>query len=201
VRASQYGESDQIARHFGARIGRFLDIGAYDGITFSNTWPLALSGWSGVCVEPAPGAFVALMNNYQGNGLVQLVNVGLAPVAGLYQFWANAEAGGTDALSSFRYEHVKRFPHLPWREMWAYAVTWDTLLRAHEGSYQFVNIDVEGMNPEILTGLCDRMAIVQPEMVCVELDPAAETDWMKWKLERAGLSKQEVVGGNLLASK
>jgi hypothetical protein len=31
--------------------GNFLDIGAYDRITLSNTYCLALKGWSGVCVE------------------------------------------------------------------------------------------------------------------------------------------------------
>lgn len=34
--------------------GRFLDIGAHDGVTFSSTRALLLNGWSGVYVEPDP---------------------------------------------------------------------------------------------------------------------------------------------------
>lgn len=198
---SQYGEHETILKHFASRIGRFLDVGAFDGLTFSNTRCLAELGWSGVLVEPSPASFVHLMKNYQGNPNVQLVNAGLAPVAGLMQFWANSVGDSADALSSFDSRHVAKFPKHPFVKIWSSAITWDMLLGQHQGPFQFVNIDVEGMNPEILTGLCDRMAIVQPEMVCVELDPPAEQDWMKWKLERAGLPNHEIIGGNLLAWK
>lgn len=53
---SQYGEGRWIAEHFAGRVGRFLDVGAFDGKTFSNTWRLAQEGWFGVCVEPSPPA-------------------------------------------------------------------------------------------------------------------------------------------------
>jgi hypothetical protein len=118
------------------------------------------------------------------------------------KFWANTADGlSADMMSSFKAEHVAKFEWYPFVEVWVSSITWDMLLGQHQGPYNFVNIDVEGMNPEILTGLCDRIAIVQPEMVCVELDPAAEKDWMIWKLERAGLAKHQIIGGNLLAFK
>lgn len=31
--------------------GLFVEVGAYDGITFSNSWGLASRGWSGILVE------------------------------------------------------------------------------------------------------------------------------------------------------
>ena len=58
---SQRDEEQVILDHFGDRVGTFLDVGAYDGITFSNTHALALKGWSGVCVEASPSCFVKLM--------------------------------------------------------------------------------------------------------------------------------------------
>ena len=39
----------------GKTSGIFVDVGAYDGHTFSNTWGLAVAGWRGVCFEPVPG--------------------------------------------------------------------------------------------------------------------------------------------------
>lgn len=42
----------------------FLDIGAADGVTFSNTRALADRGWRGTLVEPNPSGFVGLMRNY-----------------------------------------------------------------------------------------------------------------------------------------
>ena len=40
--------------------GTFVDVGAYDGITFSNTLLFERLGWSGVCIEPLPAAFEKL---------------------------------------------------------------------------------------------------------------------------------------------
>lgn len=36
------------------KVGTFIEVGAYDGETFSNTSGLADSGWQGVYVEPVP---------------------------------------------------------------------------------------------------------------------------------------------------
>jgi FkbM family methyltransferase len=45
----------------GRRGGVFLDIGAYDGETLSNTLMFERSmGWTGLCVEPLPSAFAKL---------------------------------------------------------------------------------------------------------------------------------------------
>jgi len=30
----------------------FVDIGAFDGVTYSNTWRLEQAGWTGICAEP-----------------------------------------------------------------------------------------------------------------------------------------------------
>ncbi len=206
--SSQYGEHEKILEYFGERHGRFLDIGAHDGVTFSNTRVLADLAWGGVLVEPSPASFVHLMHNYaehtarpvQPQKKIHLVNAGLAAVPGLMKFWANTSDGlSADAMSSFLATHVAKFERYPFREIWISSITWDMLLAQHQGPYQFVNIDAEGMNCEVLTGLCERMALIRPEMVCVELDPEAETGWMKWKLAQVGLSAQEIIGGNLLA--
>lgn len=196
---SQYNEHETILKHFGDRAGRFLDIGAFDGKTFSNTHCLAERGWKGVLLEPSPASFVHLVKTYEGNKNVDLVNAGLAPVAGLVRFWANSVGDAADALSSFDPRHVAKFPKHPFREIWATTITWDMLLENLQGPYDFVNIDVEGWNLEIMDGLCTHMSIVRPEMVCIELDPPTEEGFFKWKLERAGLVNQEKIGGNLLA--
>jgi FkbM family methyltransferase len=50
----------------GMREGIFVDIGAHDGVTFSNSYFFEKArGWSGVCVEPNPDAFERLRTNRQ----------------------------------------------------------------------------------------------------------------------------------------
>jgi FkbM family methyltransferase len=44
--------------------GIFVDVGAYDGITYSNTYYLEKEkGWSGICIEPNPNVFESLVRN------------------------------------------------------------------------------------------------------------------------------------------
>lgn len=43
--------------------GYFIDIGAYDGISNSNTFLLEQNGWKGICFEPNPNVFTKLENN------------------------------------------------------------------------------------------------------------------------------------------
>jgi FkbM family methyltransferase len=43
--------------------GTFVEIGAEDGVRFSNTKFLEESGWDGICIEPRPNAFAELKEN------------------------------------------------------------------------------------------------------------------------------------------
>jgi FkbM family methyltransferase len=47
----------------GRRSGFFLDIGAHDGKTYSNTYVFERLGWQGACVEPLPLVFEQLRQN------------------------------------------------------------------------------------------------------------------------------------------
>lgn len=45
--------------------GFFIDIGAHDGITYSNTYYLEKElGWSGICIEPNPKIYKQLLFFY-----------------------------------------------------------------------------------------------------------------------------------------
>lgn len=48
----------------GLRHGVFIDIGAHDGVTFSNTLMFEPDrGWMGLCVDANPIVFESLVNN------------------------------------------------------------------------------------------------------------------------------------------
>jgi len=51
---SQNNEQEVILDFFSGTPGRFLDIGAFDGVELSNTRALAELGWTGIMVEPSP---------------------------------------------------------------------------------------------------------------------------------------------------
>ncbi|HLA06720.1 MAG TPA: FkbM family methyltransferase [Anaerolineales bacterium] len=43
--------------------GTFVDIGAHDGVTFSNTYLLEKKGWNGIAIEPNPLVYEKLSKN------------------------------------------------------------------------------------------------------------------------------------------
>jgi FkbM family methyltransferase len=71
--------------------GYFLDIGAYDGIIFSNTYLLESKyNWSGICIEANPSVFNTLIKNRRGVCL----NVCLDKSEGEVPFVLRSTAGG-----------------------------------------------------------------------------------------------------------
>jgi len=53
--------------------GVFVDIGANDGITFSNTYAFEKRGWTGYCIEPLDKVFPILQANRPGSMCIQAV--------------------------------------------------------------------------------------------------------------------------------
>lgn len=197
--ASQYGEDAFILEHFNGRVGRFLDIGAGDGLTFSNTEPLLRAGWSGVMVEPALSQLRWLIENHGDNPNVEIIPGYLEP-------WMS------DGNSGWRVIHDGRdFSTLissqsdlivqhssgehKFRKRRAASVSWNDFSDWGMPTFEFLNIDVEGMNVDVL-----RTAPLHNfEMVCIEIDPASKLEWIKAHLTASGLLRNTVIGGNLLA--
>ena len=166
VGKAQRGEDVVAMNYFGGKVGRFLDIGAWDGVDKSNVRALAEAGWSGVCVEPAVKPFASLMYNYEGFEKVELVHAAIMADHGLSKFWDTA-----DALSSFSPKHVRVWRDnagVPFRQIWAPHVTFQSLLEALPGPYEFVSLDAEGFSVTLLQML-DPIRI-GAKLVCVEND-------------------------------
>jgi hypothetical protein len=55
---AQHGEGVWISEHWQSLNlpvkGTFVEVGAADGLKFSNTWWLEQIDWAGLCVEPDP---------------------------------------------------------------------------------------------------------------------------------------------------
>lgn len=194
MHSSQYGEHVFILEHFAGRTGRFLDVGAYDGLNFSNTRQLMEIGWSGVCVEPSPMVFPYLCENTDKFSLVQCLQAAVIPddFQGNGKMWVTQDALST-LVKSHRDIITVRNPLVPYTEVHVPILKWQEFLKVYPEPYDFINIDVEGMNWEILRD--GPMA----EMICIEMDPADMIPKMKEHLKLFGLGNQKEIGGNLLA--
>lgn len=74
---AQDGE-DKIVSSLLGKVNFFIDIGANDGITQSNTFRFALAGASGVCFEPASVPFKRLQALYRSNPRVTCRNCAIS---------------------------------------------------------------------------------------------------------------------------
>lgn len=73
------------------RDGFFVDIGAYDGVKFSNSYTLELLGWKGICVEANKKNF----NNLQAIRMSVNINAALTHFNGYSSFIENDMYGST----------------------------------------------------------------------------------------------------------
>lgn len=165
IKYSQNDEDVHIRRYFGDKHdGRFLDIGAGDGVTFSNTKLLYDMGWRGVAVEPSPNLFPAIKKNCPE---LQAVEAALMPDCGMTPFF---NAGG-DFISTTSQKHKQQWEQSGARytQINVGAISWQGLINDFGTDFDFLNLDIEGENIKMLRqipkGLLERL-----QCACIEYD-------------------------------
>ena len=132
------------------RRGVFVDLGCYDGITYSNSWYFErVLGWSGVCAEPNPDVFPRIASQAGRESGVQVAVSGAAGklpfVTAFMRSSLNASAVDYDFLAS---------QGVGAGEALVDVVTPGALLDAHLPAgtrvVDYVNIDVEGAELAVL---------------------------------------------------
>ncbi len=157
---SQVGEDDYLDNHVfgGMKYGTFLDIGAHDGVTFSNTYFFEkFRRWSGVCVEPLPDMFEKLQKNRRAQSL----NVAISNKSGKLKFLQVTGPGNAEMFSGLvdKYEkkHLDRVHReIKERKGKGKVITVQSMLiqdvisNANLTHIDYCNIDTEGGELEIL---------------------------------------------------
>lgn len=175
TRHSQNDEQEIILAYFGDFVGDFLDVGAYNGRTLSNTLALAERGWSGVCVEPSPRPFADLVKLHADRTGIDLVQAAVAAKAE----WAPFMDSGGDAVSTLDMPHKEKWEsQCKFQRFYLHTVTVGQLLEGFGYEFNFLSLDVEGTNWEILQ-LFPLERLTALRLICVEHDGRAEemADW------------------------
>jgi FkbM family methyltransferase len=176
TRYSQNDEEDVILSFFDAGVGRFLDIGAFDGISLSNTRALAERGWSGIMVEPSPFNLCPLIES-------------LKVFNGRVEAWSCAvNATGDPAVLKMTQEKSV---------MWANTISEHEVpspvnvtlrvecVRIHDllkhGPFDFISIDAEYLDFEILKD--SPRGLYGCKMLCIEVPGPSRREEMKAYIE------------------
>lgn len=158
---SQDGQDKFILKLFkNKKRGIFLDIGAFDGVTFSNTYTLENEfNWDGICVEPNPLIFTKLKESRK----CLCINCCIGSKNGHYKFMAVSGAasmlsGLIDAMDQRHlnrindtiaiYGGTKQVIDLP-----VFSATQIIIENQNIRTIDYCNIDVEGGEMEVLMSI------------------------------------------------
>lgn len=171
---SQHDEEKHILEFFKGRTGSFLDIGAWDGIAASNTRALANLGWSGLLVEPCPTAFNDLLKNCKDFPNLICMNAAVSYSREIRKFHLQDDWGGTlndEILKENLRKTIADYYVLAAAPSDLWDIAWSECM-----DFEFVSIDAEWMDLEILEGC--RGLMKTTELLCIEIwqDKFAPTD-------------------------
>ena len=163
---SQQGEDICVYKNYINRVapdGVYVEVGALDGVTYSNTKFLEDTlGFRGVLVEPTPVQFERLRAN-RGNNM--LVNKAIAKENGTVTFlgdWATAGIADTMA-DNFRNQH-----HSNGNEYTVPSIRLEDVLHENDIKYvDFMSIDVEGGELSVLESMDWSIPVY---VIVIELD-------------------------------
>lgn len=141
-------------------IGSFVEVGAFDGMTYSNTWGLANAGWTGIYIEAHPDFARQCIYNHSINPRIDVIPVACGSRNGEIELTVFGEVS-TTVLSKWNRDWGmnENTPRLlvPMK-------TLDSLV-AHQ--FDLLVIDVEEAEIEVLRGF--TIEKYQPKMVIIEL--------------------------------
>lgn len=154
---SQWGEQKIILDFFGDYVGNFLDIGAYDAVTESNTRALSDKGWSGLCIEASPINFAKLLDNckYEENNKVIAFNAALSAKSIPVKFF---ERFGQLSSSTNKINFTSQY--------YINGITSDQIVDYFGDKWDFLSLDIEGSELDVLPTMSKLLKNVK--LVCFE---------------------------------
>lgn len=166
---SQSSEEKIILDYFNGQTGSFLDVGANNGVTFSNTRALAERGWKGVLIEPSPKAYAKLKEVYNGHKGFYLYNYALGSHNGkamLQESGPLCSAADIGLVSTFHSHEMDRFKTtVKYEPVEVKVFKWKTFLnRLTIKEFDFISADCEGSEMDFLPD----MDLSYTKLICLE---------------------------------
>lgn len=174
---SQGKEQKHIVEFFkDQQIGHVLDIGANDGKTFSNSLRLIELGWLAVLVEPSPACVAKLNVLHSGNDNVIIAQVAISHTTGKAIFHESGallvpeivDKSNVSLVSTLIESEKDRWDSLnmQWNEYSVITKSWADFKKDYPFVYDFISIDAEGMDMEILK----QIDLTDVKLLCIEFN-------------------------------
>jgi len=166
---SQNSEEQHILNYFGDYVGTFLDLGANDGETFSNTRALALKGWKGILIDCSPTAVTRCKELYKDFKGIYVYDYAIYKHNGK-EIFQNSGAlctpSDTGLVGTFHQHEKARFDKkVPYTSVEVKTFKWKTALNRWKiKEFDMVSLDIEGSEIYVLPD----MDLSKTRLICIE---------------------------------
>jgi len=168
---AQHGEDKLIEHLLPKGVFSFIDIGANDGVLFSNTYKFAKNGAQGLSVEPSPSAYKKLQLNHLFNKRVSCINSAISNTNGKLLL---QEDGYESTLSRVVNKSTQTSIKIPCYTMLDILSKFPNFRKV-----DIVSIDVEGHEYEVLEGM--PIADFYTKLLIIESDKSQIEELKKLK--------------------
>ena len=142
---AQHGEDKLVEQLLPNGVHSFIDIGANDGVLFSNTYKFAKLKARGLCIEPVKNSFFKLKLNHIFHPKVKCIN---SAISDLNEDLFIQEKGYESTLSEITKNKTPNSYKVR-------AYTFENLLKKYPSFHKidFLSVDVEGHEKEVFNSL------------------------------------------------
>jgi len=168
---SQYGEEIFLEQFFDInKNGLVVDIGAADGIRYSNSRFLIEKGWNGLLIEPNPRNFEKLKKLYDNNISVLIENVGCGKeTLSNVEFFIDKN-DEFEQLSTFKNEQMlkcKTIYNCDFETLSTKVIKTSEIFNKYNiTNIDFVSIDTEDFDQNVIEGI--DFSKVNIKLICIE---------------------------------
>lgn len=159
---------DLIIQNILGPIQSFIDIGANNGLLFSNTYFFAQKGAAGLCFEPSPAVYKTLKRVHRGNRQIVCINEAIANTSKKAKLY---ESGYSGLLSSLQKEALSETISET-NEVFARPLSYWLDIYPQFNSVDLLSIDVEGSELDVIKGI--DFSLFYAKIVVIEIKPIEE---------------------------
>ncbi|WP_111672141.1 FkbM family methyltransferase [Algoriphagus litoralis] len=173
VSFSKSGEDIQLFKLFNKLQGKYLDIGCFEPVTFSNTYFFYLKGWDGYVVDPNP-TLTAMFKKIRPKDV--FINRGISGEAGTLDYYMLPQKMAS--MNTFDYSFLEKNNLTSYveKEIKIPLCTLEELVDEFKlkDKIDFIDVDVEGLDLEVLQS--NNWETFRPSIVMVETDLSLDQD-------------------------
>jgi len=164
--------------------GYFVEVGAWDGMQWSNTSGLLDAGWTGVYFEPQTEVFAKLVTNHGYNSNAILINKALSDYVGSTRLYLGGSVSTIHRKTRDNYLKMGAFGQTGLADKRTEVVAVSSLdaeldwLKAPVG-FEVLVIDVEGSEMDVLNGFSIHK--YKPQLVIIEAHEQHEDERLNEK--------------------